>query len=131
MVSRGRLIDVTELGGFFAVSDGEIVGILTYDIQEGACEVVTIDAVKPRLGVGRLLLEHMAALATSKGWSRLWLITTNDNVPAQNFYKECGWTLVAVHEDALKESRRLKPEIPLTGIDNVPIKDEWEYEWQL
>ena len=92
---------------------------------------MTIDALRPRLGVGRFLLSHMESIAAANGWRRLWLITTNDNLPAQKFYEQCGWTCVAVHEDALNRSRALKPEIPLTGIGGVPIKDEWEYEKKL
>lgn len=128
MVSRGKLYDVLSLDGFVALSGSQIVGILTYAHDGDQCEIMTIDALQPRLGIGRFLLKHMESLAAAAGWRRLWLITTNDNVPAQKFYEDCGWTLVAVHENALERSRQLKPEIPLTGIGGVPIKDEWEYE---
>ena len=36
--------------------------------------------------------------------------------------------MVAVHRNAIEESRKLKPEIPLTGIDGLPIRDEIELE---
>jgi hypothetical protein len=39
-----------------------------------------------------------------------------------------GFTLAAVHKGALNESRKLKPEIPLFGIDGIPITDEIELE---
>ncbi len=131
MVSRGKLHDVPALDGVLALAGDEIVGILTYVDEGGSCEIMTIDSLTPRLGVGRFLLDHMERLAPSRGWMRLWLITTNDNVPAQKFYEDCGWTLVTVHKNALEASRMLKPEIPLTGIGGVPITDELEYEKRL
>ena len=39
--------------------------------------------------------------------------------------------LVAIHRNALAESRRLKPEIPLIGLGGRPIEDELEYEYRL
>jgi hypothetical protein len=38
--------------------------------------------------------------------------------------------LVAIHENALEQSRRLKPEIPLTGLEGRPIRDELEFEYR-
>lgn len=42
------------------------------------------------------------------------------------FYKKRGFAIAAVHEDAIKESRKLNPEIPQTGVDAIPIRDEVE-----
>jgi hypothetical protein len=39
--------------------------------------------------------------------------------------------LVAVYENAIQESRNLKPEIPDIGIDGIPIRDEIEFELKL
>jgi hypothetical protein len=36
--------------------------------------------------------------------------------------------LVAVHPNALEQSRQLKPEIPLIGLDGIPLRDEIELE---
>ena len=33
-----------------------------------------------------------------------------------------------VHRNAIADSRRLKPEIPLTGENGIPIRDEIELE---
>lgn len=58
----------------------------------------------------------------------MWLITTNDNTVALRFYQKRGFVLAAIHRNALEESRRLKPSIPLVGIDGIPIRDETELE---
>jgi hypothetical protein len=36
-----------------------------------------------------------------------------------------------VHVNALEESRRIKPEIPLMGMDGIPLRDEIELEIML
>ena len=59
---------------------------------------------------------------------RVWLVTTNDNTPAQDFYLSRGWKLGAVHAGAVTAARALKPEIPLLGEDGAAIEDELEYE---
>ena len=74
------------------------------------------------------MLDAVREIAGDAGCRRLWLITTNDNLPALGFYQKRGWRLVALHRDALDESRRLKPEIPLLGIDGIPLRDEIELE---
>ena len=57
--------------------------------------------------------------------------TTNDNLGVLRFYQKRGFALVTVHRNALAESRRLKPQIPLTGIDGIPLRDEIELEMSL
>jgi hypothetical protein len=61
-------------------------------------------------------------------YKRLWLITTNDNLHALRFYQRRGLVLVAVHRNAIEQSRKLKPQIPKLGYDNIPVRDEIELE---
>lgn len=131
MVSRGRLFDLAALPGFLACDGAEIVGILTYRPEEAACEISSLNALRPRQGIGRQLLAHVVALGKEKGWQRLWLITTNDNLPAQRFYEAVGWRLAHIHHGAIAQSRLLKPAIPLLGLNGIPLEDEYEYELRL
>jgi ribosomal protein S18 acetylase RimI-like enzyme len=61
----------------------------------------------------------------------LWLVTTNDNLDALRFYQRRGFVLVALRPDVMKDSRRLKPEIPLIGAFGIPLRDELELEMNL
>ena len=97
VVSRGVEHDAARLPGFVATIDEEPVGVLTYDVRGGALEVVTIDAVERRQGVGRALLQAAVEEADRQACWRLWLVTTNDNLDALAFYLHCGLRLVAVH----------------------------------
>lgn len=128
VVTRGKVHLVEELAGFVALLSGERVGLLTYHVQDDSCEILTLNSLLEKQGIGTALLSAMEDEAAATGCSRLWLITTNDNLEALRFYQKRGFSIVAVYSDAIKESRRLKPEIPLTSEDGIPIRDEIELE---
>jgi GNAT superfamily N-acetyltransferase len=131
VVSRGRLHRPSELPGFLAREGAEPVGLVTYAIDGDSCEIVTIDSLHEGKGVGTALVEAVTHAAREARCRRLWLITTNDNLPALGFYEKRGFSLVAAHRDEVAEARRLKPEIPLVGLGGVPIRDELELELEL
>jgi ribosomal protein S18 acetylase RimI-like enzyme len=131
IVTRGRAHEADKLPGFIAVDDGEPKGLLTYRVQDGDCEVVTLDAVTFGQGIGSALMRSLLEKARPNRWRRIWLITTNDNTRALRFYQKLGFELVAIHRNAIGESRRLKPEIPEKGCDGIPIRDEMELEFNL
>ena len=128
IVTRGVLHDASRLPGIIAVRGSERVGFATYRIAGDDCELVTIDALARTEGVGTALLRAVEAAARDAGCARVWLITTNDNLPAVRFYQRRGYHLVAVHRDALSTSRLLKPGIPEVGLDGIPLRDELELE---
>ncbi|UCF79097.1 MAG: GNAT family N-acetyltransferase [Candidatus Eiseniibacteriota bacterium] len=131
MVVKGRVLSADKLPGFVALSGGERVGLLTYRIDGGQCEIVTLNSLLEKRGVGSALLAAVRSTAVEGGCSRLWLITTNDNTAALRFYQKRGFLLAAVHLNALEQSRKLKPEIPEVGIEGIPLRDEIELEMNL
>jgi DNA-3-methyladenine glycosylase I len=131
VVTRGRLHDTSSLPGFVAAMGSEAAGLATYDIRGGGCELVSLDSLREGIGIGTALVGAVERAARAAGAGRLWLITTNDNLAAVRFYQKLGFHIAALHLNALEESRRLKPEIPLTGIDGIPLTDEIEMELQL
>lgn len=130
-VSKGRRHQADELPGFLAMRDDEIVGMLTYDIQGDECEVVTHNSLAGHGGIGSCLMAAVRAKARESGCKRLWLVTTNDNTSAIRFYQRRDFNMVAVHRDAVKLARTLKPEIPDIGMDGIPIRHEVELEYVL
>ncbi len=127
-VSRGRIYIPAELPGFAAWQNARPVGLVTYQIEGDQCELCTLDSSIERQGVGAALLKRVKAAAILAGCRRLWLITTNDNLNALRFYQKRGMTIAAIHVNALEQSRRLKPEIPLIGSNGIPLRDEIELE---
>lgn len=131
VVGHGAVYTPADLPGFAALEDGDPVGLLTYSVDGDACEIVTVDSLGEGRGVGSALVDAVAETARAAGCRRLWLVTTNDNLPALRFYQKRGFVLVRLHRDAVATSRRLKPEIPLTGSEGIPIHDELELELEL
>jgi ribosomal protein S18 acetylase RimI-like enzyme len=128
----GELVDLTQLPGFIALLDGARVGLASYAVRGDECELVTIRSLREGRGVGRALLDAVRDAAMSAGCSRLWLITTNDNLRALELYQRWGMEIVAFHRNAVADSRRrLKPSIPARGVHGIPIAHELELELRL
>lgn len=133
IVVHGAVRRPHELLGFVAVlrtqgAGGDKVGLLTYEIRDAECEIVTLDSVRPGVGVGSALVQAVNTAARRAGCRRLWLVTTNDNLHALGFYQRRGFAIVAVHRDAVEQARRIKPQIPRVGQRGIPIRDELELE---
>jgi GNAT superfamily N-acetyltransferase len=128
VVSHGMAYEVGKLPGFVAWLDDERAGLLTYHIENEECEIVTLDSLQPASGVGTALIDAVKILTLHAGYKRLWLMTTNDNLHALRFYQRRGLVLVAVYRDSVERSRKLKPQIPALGQDDIPLRDEVELE---
>jgi GNAT superfamily N-acetyltransferase len=121
----GELHDVLALPGFVAEEDGRFIGIATYSLADGDCELAFIEVVEPGQGIGSALLEHV--LRAAEGCSRVWVVTTNDNLDALRFYQRRGFRLAEVRTGAVDRAREtLKPEIGRVGAYGIPIRDELE-----
>ena len=131
VVSRGQIHDASKSPGFVAVYDGKDIGLVTYHVDGTECELVTLDSLKENIGIGTALVDAVKREAIKADCTRLWLVTTNDNLHALGFYQKRGFHLVAVHRNAIAESRKIKSSIPDIGIDGIPIRDEIELEIRL
>ncbi|HUL51843.1 MAG TPA: GNAT family N-acetyltransferase [Opitutaceae bacterium] len=132
VVVHGVIYHPHRLPGLIAETPrGERVGLATYLIENAACELVTLDSFRQGQGVGSALVRTLAQEAGQRGCSRLWCVTTNDNLPALRFYQQRGFAIIATHADAVERARALKPAIPLRGVGGVPIRDEIELELAL
>jgi len=131
IVSRGVLHDTREQEGFAAVADGAVVGFVLYHIADGECELTVLESMCEKQGIGGALIHTAAEAAKKAGCRRIWLVTTNDNTHAIRFYQRRGLSLCAVHWDAMDEARVLKPQIPLLGEDDIPLRHEFEFEMRI
>jgi GNAT superfamily N-acetyltransferase len=109
IVSISGTYDPSTLPGYVAEVDDELVGAITYNLSDSGCEVVTLNSLRERLGIGTALLARVKKLADQEGL-RLWLITTNANVDAIRFYQRRGMDIAALHRDFVDVVRRFKPE---------------------
>jgi GNAT superfamily N-acetyltransferase len=129
IVTRNIIHNACEALGLIAVSDDKPAGIILYEIKNRECEIILLESFIEKIGIGTTLLKCVEEKAIANGCKRIWLITTNDNMKSIRFYQLRGFSLVAIHQNAIEESRKLKPEIPLIGIDGITIKDEIELEF--
>jgi GNAT superfamily N-acetyltransferase len=128
---RGELEDTLAHPQLIA-DETHLLGVLTYAVRGRECEVLTLHADRRHHGVGTALIEAAKAVARGAGCTRLWLITTNDNVDALRFYQRRGFRLAKLHAGAVDYSRaRLKPEIPHAGDHGIPLRDELELDLEL
>jgi len=126
VVTRGKARDASLLEGFVAEIEGEPAGLAVYETRGAESELVTLDSLREGVGVGSALVAAVANAAWRQECRRLLVVTTNDNVRALGFYQRRGFVLTALRKGAIEKSRRIKPEIPELGCDDIPIRDELE-----
>ena len=131
MVVRGESIDLGTADGYYAMEDDEIIGLITYRIMDDEMEILSLDSLRENRGIGTALLNKATHNAAEIGCAKITLITTNDNLSALRFYQKRGFDMVRLHRNALEQSRRIKPEIPLFGENGIPLKHEIELEMKL
>ena len=131
VVGRGGVWKPAELPGFAALDDGQCAGLVTYEIDGEACEIVTIDALEEGKGIGTALVEAVVGVAREAGCTRVQLLTTNNNLRALAFYQKRGFRLVGLVPGAIDAERSRKPSIPLVDSAGLPIRDELHLELQL
>ncbi len=157
VVAHGSRLFPVEYDGFIAMEGNYLVGLITYQIKRWGwsplrkpwkkpwlkqCEIISINSTRENRGVGKALINKVLAEAQASNCSRVWLITTNDNIRALDFFQKChfvqesglarGFQLVSLYRNALKISRKLKPSIPdVNASNNIPIRDEIELEIEL
>jgi ribosomal protein S18 acetylase RimI-like enzyme len=126
MVSKGRVYHIADVAALIAWDNGERIGAATYWMGDTDCELLSINATVSGKGVGTALLTTLEEQVRRAGGSRVWLITSNDNLDALKFYQRRGYRIVAVYPGAIDEARRTKPSIPEIGYYGIPIHDELE-----
>jgi len=87
-----------------------------------------LDSLSENRGIGTRLLEEVIKISRNNGCNRVWLITSNDNTNAMRFYQKRGFEFKEVYINAIEDARKIKPQIPIVGYDNIPIKHEIEME---
>ncbi|WP_406687789.1 GNAT family N-acetyltransferase [Rossellomorea vietnamensis] len=129
MVISSGVYECASLDGFAVLNrDRVIIGLITYVFKDAECEIISLDSLEEKKGIGTSLMEEVEKVAAENGCRRITLITTNDNLLALKFYQKRGFRISTIHKDAVEKARRIKPEFPMIGNDGIPIRDEIELE---
>lgn len=128
VIAHNKQYEPAALNGFYAEIENIKVGLVTYIIENENCEIVTLDSKKENIGIGSALIILVKEEALKNNCRKIWLITTNDNLKAISFYQKRGFHLIKVYPGTIEKYRLIKKEIPLTGDNGIPIRDELEFE---
>src|ERR1700691_4487062 len=121
---HGSNLRPAELGGFIAERFRRVAGLLTYQLVGDMLEIVTLNAIDRRAGIGTLLIEAAVVKARRFGCGEIRLTTTNDNIDALSFYQRRAFGLAELRPGAVDQSRQRKPQIPRVGDYGIPLHDE-------
>lgn len=128
IVVHGVSYSPATLPGYVAECEDECLGLITYRIQDRACEIINLNSFRQRCGIGTALLHAVVDAARREGCRRVWLISTNDNLNALRFYQKRNFHLSALHRNAVTHARAIKPSIPMLAANGIPIRNELELE---
>ncbi len=132
--SRGVRFEADALPAFVAFDPAvpdQPLGHLTYHVDAHGLEVITLAACESGLGVGTALMDRAEQEARSRGATRLFLTTTNDNLDALRFYQRRGMHIAAVHAGMMDRYRAAGEPVPAIGKHGIPLRDEIELEISL
>jgi GNAT superfamily N-acetyltransferase len=110
---------------------GEIQALITWHIDGDEAEFVTVDAYQQGRHIGGRLLDGAEAELRKCGVRLARIVTTNDNLRAVAFYVRRGYRLMTIELDGVERVRKQKPDVPLIGNENIPLRDMYELEKEL
>lgn len=117
---RGSTFVVSQCSALIAESNGVRIGFLAWQVRDDVCEVMALASVADGSGAAQALLGAVRDLAGDRRCRELRVVTTDDNVRAQDLYRRNGYEIVEVRTGAVDGARRtLKSEIPEGIHDEV------------
>jgi hypothetical protein len=82
IISWGKIYYPHKLPGFLAISNKKYLGLITYKIEKRNCEIVSLNSLRKRKGIGTALIEKVKKVALKSNCKKLKVATTNDNIDA-------------------------------------------------
>lgn len=119
------------LEGFIAYEREEIAGIILFAEENGECELVYLHALREGRGIAKRLIKSLVEYTQDNRVSRLYVVTTNDNVTALTLYQQVGFRIKTVYPDAMDRVRKMKPMIPKVGNHGIPLQDRIELDFEM
>lgn len=81
MVISSGIYDCSDLAGFAFMNEQQMmIGLITYIMREGDCEIISLDSTVEGKGIGSALVKAVEQAAVEQGCTSISLITTNDNL---------------------------------------------------
>ncbi len=128
---KGQFVRPEDVFAFGAFADGRLHGLVTLQRDGKVLYLVALNSFSQMRGVGVELLKAAVAYGREHGMTFLRALVSNDNMVGIRFYQKRGFRIVALHRGIIDAMRHVKPSIPLTGLDGIPMRDELELEYEL
>ncbi|NIN67086.1 MAG: GNAT family N-acetyltransferase [Anaerolineae bacterium] len=118
--------DVSDLPAFVASVGDRLVGFLSYAIERDALNIVVLNVLPEYqgAGVGKELVKTAGQEARKRGVSRLIVATSNDDLPALEFYQRLGFVIEEVVPGRILEQHGGDE----SGFAGIPVRDEVRLE---
>jgi GNAT superfamily N-acetyltransferase len=111
-----------------AVLENETAGFACYLRIGDVCEIVILGSLIEGKGIGTALVSAVLGKAGELTCTHLRAYTTNDNESALRFYQKQGFAVVATHRNVMDKVRRYKPQLPVIGLNGLPLCDMIELQ---
>lgn len=123
------VFDVTQLPAFAGLAEDHLVGFLSYAIEEDALNIVMLNVLPEHqgAGLGQELVKAVIGEAGRRNLSRLIVGTSNDNLPALDFYQRLGFVIAEVVPGRIVEYHGGIEE----GFAGIGVRDEIRLELAL
>lgn len=131
MLVAGRFVGPEDVEGIGAFTGERLHGIATWLVNGRIMHIVAVNSFSELRGIGLALINAMMSEGRTRGMTTLRASISNDNVVALRFYQKRGFRLSALHRGIFDAMRQVRPSIPMTGLDSIPIRDELELEYEL
>lgn len=127
----GRTYDLLQAPALVAECDEELVGVLSYWVEEDddRLNVVMLNVHPQFQGrrAARSLLDRLEEEACARGLSRLVVATSNDDLPALYVYQRCGFVVTGIVLGAVLAHHGCEE----VGFACIPVRDEIRLERRL
>jgi len=122
----GRAYDVLKLPAFVAQAGEEVAGFLSHSVEDDRMNLVMLNVVPEHQGRGlaKALLGAAVAESQKLGLTSLEVATSNDDLPALDFYQRAGFVITEVVPGLLVEHHGGVEE----GFAGIPVRDEIRLE---
>ena len=99
-----------------------------YSMDQIRKRICSLNSFIENKGIGTNLINKVKECAKQNNCQKLKLVTTNDNIRALEFYQRRGFVITKFYKNAIENSRKIKPQIPMFADNGLPIRDEIELE---
>jgi ribosomal protein S18 acetylase RimI-like enzyme len=117
-----RKFAVAELPAYLAKVQARVIGFISFSPTNDAILVVALGVLPGYqcCGIGSRLIKKVEGEARKLRKSKLFVSTSNDDLPALGFYQSHGFQIYQVNPNVIAE----KHEKILRGIGGLPVRDE-------